>query len=425
MDYYEELGLKPNATEEEIRRAHRRLVKLLHPDQQTDEGMKMLAETQMRRLNSIVEVLSDPEKRRVYDEHLRGDLGPFGPGALAVRTAAKRRAAASVPWWIASTVGAIALTVGAVWFWADNWGSSFGNRTPTYIPSEASASTGPQTSAAPPATASPAPNPPASVEVERHRSESARDRGSSAPAAPSRTIAVVPMPAATNPHANRATTPADTASTSPAKSPRKVLVLANRNVAVPMQPVNLNIAPPPNVQTASAAHLDPGALPVPTVPAVSARPPESAPPPAAPKPAPMVASAAPLPTKAAPLPFKPAPHSPLEGEWVYVPAASDKRKPGFFPPEFINLHLFWNEGGLHGQYRAKYDVANQPIESDVNFTLLPDGTNKFKWQAPNGSRGTFKVSSVDSSSIRVEWKTTVYSRGLALTAGTATLVRRQ
>ena len=50
MDYYEELAISPSATLDEIHRAHRRLSKLLHPDQQTDHNMKLLAETQMRRL---------------------------------------------------------------------------------------------------------------------------------------------------------------------------------------------------------------------------------------------------------------------------------------------------------------------------------------------------------------------------------------
>jgi curved DNA-binding protein CbpA len=74
MDYYEELGITPSATLEDIHRAHRRLSKLLHPDQQTDDAMKQLAETQMRRLNAIVGILSDPELRHQYDNQLRGTV---------------------------------------------------------------------------------------------------------------------------------------------------------------------------------------------------------------------------------------------------------------------------------------------------------------------------------------------------------------
>src|SRR2546430_2954203 len=116
MNYYEELGIKPDAEEEEIRKAHRRLVRLMHPDQHRDPAMKQLAETQMRRLNSIVSTLLDEERRQEYDQQLRASL-TARPG---VQTAWRK-----VPWWIASTVGAVVLTVGAVWFWADHLGSSF------------------------------------------------------------------------------------------------------------------------------------------------------------------------------------------------------------------------------------------------------------------------------------------------------------
>src|SRR5450432_1054509 len=125
MNYYEELGIRADADEEEIRKAHRRLVKLMHPDQHRDQALKQLAETQMRRLNSIVATLLDPEEREEYDEHLRG-----GDAAAA---AAKQSSWRSVPWWIASTFGAIVLTVGAVWIWADRIGSSFNTHRVTVI----------------------------------------------------------------------------------------------------------------------------------------------------------------------------------------------------------------------------------------------------------------------------------------------------
>ncbi len=71
MDYYEELGVTPAATDQEIHRAYRRLVRLVHPDQQMDPAVKKLAEKQMIRLNQMHQTLLDPVRRRTYDHELR------------------------------------------------------------------------------------------------------------------------------------------------------------------------------------------------------------------------------------------------------------------------------------------------------------------------------------------------------------------
>ena len=71
MNHYEELGLANSASSEEIRKAYRVLSRLLHPDQQTDNDLRRAAEMQMRRVNAMVAVLLDPERRRHYDDSLR------------------------------------------------------------------------------------------------------------------------------------------------------------------------------------------------------------------------------------------------------------------------------------------------------------------------------------------------------------------
>jgi len=70
INFYQELGVAADASPEEIRDAFRSLARLLHPDQQTDDQLKKMAEAQMRKLNPIYAVLSDPERRRRYDEDL-------------------------------------------------------------------------------------------------------------------------------------------------------------------------------------------------------------------------------------------------------------------------------------------------------------------------------------------------------------------
>jgi DnaJ domain len=67
MDHYEELGLERTASTEEIRRAYKRLARLLHPDHCRDEPARQLANLQMKRLNGILAVLTNPAKREIYD----------------------------------------------------------------------------------------------------------------------------------------------------------------------------------------------------------------------------------------------------------------------------------------------------------------------------------------------------------------------
>lgn len=64
-DYYEILGVPRNATQEEIKRAYRRLAMQYHPDRNPDR--REWAEQKFREINEAYSVLGDPEKRRMYD----------------------------------------------------------------------------------------------------------------------------------------------------------------------------------------------------------------------------------------------------------------------------------------------------------------------------------------------------------------------
>jgi curved DNA-binding protein CbpA len=70
MTYYEELGVPAGASRDEIRQAYKRLVRLLHPDRCGDPATRLLAELQMRRLNAVLQVLSNPHERANYNRSL-------------------------------------------------------------------------------------------------------------------------------------------------------------------------------------------------------------------------------------------------------------------------------------------------------------------------------------------------------------------
>ena len=64
-DYYEVLGVPKDATEEQIRKAYKKLALRWHPDKNPDN--KKEAEEKFKEINEAYSVLSDPQKRNNYD----------------------------------------------------------------------------------------------------------------------------------------------------------------------------------------------------------------------------------------------------------------------------------------------------------------------------------------------------------------------
>ena len=66
IDYYKILGIEKNATDEEIKKAYRKLARKLHPDLNPNDKE---AHTKFQQVNEANEVLSDSEKRKKYDKY--------------------------------------------------------------------------------------------------------------------------------------------------------------------------------------------------------------------------------------------------------------------------------------------------------------------------------------------------------------------
>lgn len=76
-DYYEVLGVSKNATEDEIKKAYRKLAIKYHPDRNPDDAK---AEEKFKEAAEAYDVLHDPQKRQAYDQF--GFDGPAGAGGF-------------------------------------------------------------------------------------------------------------------------------------------------------------------------------------------------------------------------------------------------------------------------------------------------------------------------------------------------------
>ena len=82
-DYYETLGVAKNATEEDIKKAYRKLAMKHHPDRNQGDDAKK-AEEKFKEAKEAYEMLSDAQKRAAYDQYGHAGVDPsiMGIGPL-------------------------------------------------------------------------------------------------------------------------------------------------------------------------------------------------------------------------------------------------------------------------------------------------------------------------------------------------------
>lgn len=79
-DYYDLLGVKKDASPDEIKRAYRKLAHQFHPDKAGSPSERTAMEAKFKPVNEAYQVLSDPDKRARYDQF--GSAGVNGQGGF-------------------------------------------------------------------------------------------------------------------------------------------------------------------------------------------------------------------------------------------------------------------------------------------------------------------------------------------------------
>lgn len=374
MTLYEELGVPPDATPDAIREAYRNAARLLHPDAQTNPVLKESAEVQMKRINHLYEVLSDPQRRRGYDHELarlhepretivveaplpRHSSHPDNRGTIA---------------WLAATAICAAFVV---------WLATRESPAPVTYPhafSQSSAGAIAGASMMSPLAKAPAGTPP-DARVERQRADEVVQLRAELAAANEDRARLMKLVAAME--ADRRIAPAP-------QIPRQI----------PAPQITTGLAPPSLTPTAPAEVAIPVASPRIEPPAPAARS-----------------------TSAAE-------HQPrLAGSWAYHHPQKDKITGALFPPEFIETVISEENGLIRGQYHARFKVGKAKISPDVDFRFegrISGTSGRFAWFGTGGAKGEVRVRLVSDTALEVVWAASSLGSSMGLASGTAVLDRK-
>ncbi|MDQ6708290.1 MAG: J domain-containing protein [Acidobacteriota bacterium] len=368
--YYDELGVSPNASADEIRDTYRNLVRLLHPDQQLEGHLKEVAEHQIKRINYIHQVLSDSEKRRRYDAESAAAERPV-PLIFHAPLPPGHSYRGTVAWVVA------ALICGALISWLINR-ENF-NSFPEYAES---------------VSASPTHDP-----------------------APEQTTTVSSLTGSPDSGAAQRQITSLRAQLRSAEDERAALLTELTRLHAELK--GKRKPAPPGISGApdrpEAAVLTNSTLP-PYVPALNGS-----------TAADRKAERDALPI-AAPRATEESPRHHFSGVWFYAKPRVQKTKKAFYPPEYIEANIVEENGAIRGRYRARYQVTDRAISPDVNFEFEGRANGgasaSLPWSGGGGAKGEVQLKLISETSLEVVWSATQLGRTLGLAAGSAVLVRR-
>jgi hypothetical protein len=459
MDYYEEFGIPRSASQREIRSAWKRLARFYHPDLQTDPEMRETAELEMRRLNHMLSVLTDPRERIRYDLMLEVKRNaPSAPplwGPSPVRTNGlqellhfDRKAAV---WLVGGALASGILALGAIALSNLHFGTTADHAAGTSVavsnpppalpdtipslesrisrpgakslpePSQARANSAAKRDNATLGTAPPAPKPDLTVVSAKPTVAPPAAQPNSAPNVAKANF----LPAFVKPHppsvaepdlASAVVQPDLTASTLSVSSKTSLERQVSEQSKAPVA-----LAPPiagPAGQAELARVVEVGPIPTASPASASASRTQLAPAtaPALPVPAPHSAEVM--------QPAKPA--AGLTGLWRYNPGEQTDQKPGFYAADRVEMGVSDESGVLRGYYTAHYLVPAGGISPDVAFKFSGEpgrDTATGKWLGANGNQGEIRLRVLSNNALEVVWVTTRMKHANSLVSGKITLSR--
>lgn len=367
MNYYDELGVRRDAPVQEIRQAYRVMVRLLHPDTQSDSDLRLAAERQLNRLNAMVAVLSTPELRRAYDLQL--DLQPsrrlvpappkpapefarWEDNASRLVTRAKPLVQLVFQHWSLILIGAV--TCGAA-------------VATLLLYSQDDAL-------------------PESRGVETVRTAAAAPKATPAKPLPPR----LPQTAVPTPQAARPAGIAFHGENPNAHVRPAAVAKASFETPHPVRAALLAGSPPPAI-----------AAPAAPVPAMTPAP---------------AAAASPAPVLFA-------------GNWFYAVDLNPSKESTGYRAVYVELLLSERGEALAGNYRARYVIPDKAISPEVSFHLEgkvgPDRSARAQWSSANGAHGEAELNVNPSGIMDFHWWTVKISEKAGLTSGNARLVRQR